>query len=282
MPERSDPKPERSDAKFEAGARNGTLPPLTPLRVFCAETPIIPAIRKPELVELAIASRSRLIYLLTGDPENVEQMIQKITAAGKVPIVNLDLLNGFSRDKYAVNYLKHCGVRGIISTHLDPLRHAHSIDLYAIQRTFLLDSGAKNTITNQLKNSPVDALEVLPAPVAPKLLDSVRAISPDIPVVGGGLIWTLKEAEDLLAQGLDAIQQTGGLGRGDRDALRLLVRRHPVRFPRFAAKLPAPSCATPVSFPQQGGARPARRRPMRHSTRHARRKSPALPLHGGD
>ena len=50
MPERSDPKPERSDAKFDAGARNGTLPPLTPLRVFCAETPIIPAIRKPELV----------------------------------------------------------------------------------------------------------------------------------------------------------------------------------------------------------------------------------------
>ena len=49
-------------------------------------------------------------------------------------------------------------------------------------------SGAKNTITNQLKNSPVDALEVLPAPVAPKLLDSVRAISMDIPVVGGGLI----------------------------------------------------------------------------------------------
>jgi glycerol uptake operon antiterminator len=85
------------------------------------------------------------------------------------------------------------------------LRHAHSIDLYAIQRTFLLDSGAKNTITNQLKNSPVDALEVLPAPVAPKLLDSVRAISPDIPVVGGGLIWTLKEAEDLLSQGLDAV-----------------------------------------------------------------------------
>jgi glycerol uptake operon antiterminator len=178
---------------------------LEPLRNYFRDTPIIPSLRNVDYLDQAIAAHGKIIYMLTGDPENCEAMIQKILAAGKLPIVNLDLLNGFSRDKYAVNYLKHCGARGIISTHLDPLRHAHSIDLYAIQRTFLLDSGAKNTITNQLKNSPVDALEVLPAPVAPKLLESVRDISPDIPVVGGGLIWTMKEAEDLLLQGLDAV-----------------------------------------------------------------------------
>lgn len=178
---------------------------LTPLRVFFRESPIIPSVRHVENLDRAIAAHGKIIYLLTGDPENCETMIQKILAAGKLPILNLDLLNGFSRDKYAVNYLKHCGASGIISTHLDPLRHAHTISLYAIQRTFLLDSGAKNTITNQLKNTPVDALEVLPAPVAPKLLNSVRAISADIPVVGGGLIWTMKEAEELLSQGLDAV-----------------------------------------------------------------------------
>ena len=166
---------------------------LTPLRVFFRESPIIPSVRHVENLDRAIAAHGKIIYLLTGDPENCETMIQKILAAGKLPILNLDLLNGFSRDKYAVNYLKHCGASGIISTHLDPLRHAHTISLYAIQRTFLLDSGAKNTITNQLKNT------------APKLLDSVRAISQDIPVVGGGLIWTMKEAEDLLTQGLDAV-----------------------------------------------------------------------------
>ena len=197
--------PERSDPKFDPGAKNAAPPLLTPLRVFCAETPIIPAIRKPELVDLAIASRSRLIYLLTGDPENVEQMIQKITAAGKVPIVNLDLLNGFSRDKYAVNYLKRVGAGGIISTHLDPLRHALAIGLYGIQRTFLLDSGAMDTISNQLRNTPVHALEILPALVAPKMLERVRAISADLPVVGGGLISNMKEVESLLEQGLSAV-----------------------------------------------------------------------------
>ena len=127
---------------------------LTPLRVFCAESPIIPAIRKPDFVEQAIASRGKLIYLLTGDLDNVEQMIRKIVAAEKIPLVNLDLLNGFSRDKYAVNYLKRVGAQGIISTHLDPLRHALAIGLYGIQRTFLLDTGAMDTISNQLRNTP--------------------------------------------------------------------------------------------------------------------------------
>jgi glycerol uptake operon antiterminator len=189
----------------EGGTKLGMPAALTPLSIFCRETPIIPAIRKPDLVEQAIASRSRLIYLLTGDPENVESMIQQILEARKVPIVNLDLLNGFSRDKYAVNYLKRVGVGGIISTHLDPLRHALAIGLYGIQRTFLLDSGAMDTITNQLKNSPVHALEILPAQVAPKMLERVRTISADLPVVGGGLIQTMKEVEALLEQGLSAV-----------------------------------------------------------------------------
>lgn len=189
----------------DAGPKNGTPATLTPLSVFCKDTPVIPAIRKPDTVELAVAARSQLIYLLTGDPDNVESMIRSILAAGKIPIVNLDLLNGFSRDKFAVNYLKRVGARGIISTHLDPLRHALSIGLYAVQRTFLLDSGAMDTISNQLKNTQVHALEILPALVAPKMLDRVRAISPDLPVVGGGLIQTMKEVEDLLAQGLSAI-----------------------------------------------------------------------------
>ncbi len=189
----------------DAGPRNGLPAALTPLGVFCKDTPIIPAIRKPETVHQAVAARSQLIYLLTGDPDNVEPMIGTVLGAGKIPIVNLDLLNGFSRDKFAVNYLKRVGARGIISTHLDPLRHALSIGLYAVQRTFLLDSGAMDTITNQLKNTQVHALEILPAMVAPKMLDRVRSVSPDLPVVGGGLIQTMKEVEDLLAQGLSAV-----------------------------------------------------------------------------
>jgi len=196
-----------ASAGSDQGRNGGKLSEtaLTPLRVFCEQTPIIPAIRRPDVVAQAVASSGKLVYLLTGDPENVETMIQQILSGNKIPIVNLDLLNGFSRDRFAVNYLKKVGAQGIISTHLDPLRHALSIGLYAVQRTFLLDSGAMDTISNQLKNSPVHALEILPALVAPKMLERVRALNLDLPLVGGGLIQTMKEVEALLAQGLSAV-----------------------------------------------------------------------------
>jgi glycerol uptake operon antiterminator len=176
-----------------------------PLLILLQQTPIIPAVRKPEHLDLALKAHGKVIYFLTGNPENCESMIQTVLAAGKVPIVNLDLLNGFARDKFAVNYLKRCGACGIISTHVDVLRHVHSIGLYAIQRTFLIDSGAMDTITAQLKNTPVDALEVLPAQVAYRLLDRMRSIFPDTVITGGGLIDTMKEVEELLLQGLVAV-----------------------------------------------------------------------------
>jgi len=178
---------------------------LTPFRVFCEETPIIPAVRRVEQLDLAIAAHGKIVYLLTGDPENCDEMFQRILAAGKLPIVNLDLFNGLSRDKYSVNFLKRAGARGIISTHMEPLRHALSVGIYAIQRTFLLDSGAMESIINHMKNTRVDAVEVLPALVAPKLLERVHAVTPDLPVLGGGLIQSMKEVEELLAQGLSSV-----------------------------------------------------------------------------
>lgn len=175
------------------------------LSLYFRETPIIPAVRKPEHLAAALAAHGSVIYFLSGDPEICEDLMQRTLAAGKLPIVNLDLFSGFSRDKHAVNYLARCGARGIISTHLDPLRHARSIGLFSIQRTFLLDSGAMETVMNQLRHTPVDALEVLPAAVAPKLLERIRSIAPEMPVVGGGLICTMKEVEALLGEGLSGV-----------------------------------------------------------------------------
>jgi glycerol uptake operon antiterminator len=177
----------------------------TPLRILYRQCPIVPALRKPEHLDAALAAHGKVVYLLTGNPENCEPMMRGVRAAGKLPIVNLDLMNGLARDKYAVNYLKRCGAAGIISTHGDTLRHVRSIGLYAIQRTFLVDSGAMEAIAAQLKNAPVDALEVLPAQVAYKLLDRARSVAPETLVTGGGLIDNLKEAEELLLQGLSAV-----------------------------------------------------------------------------
>jgi glycerol uptake operon antiterminator len=152
-----------------------------------------------------LAAHGKVVFFLTGNPENCESMFRKTLEAGKIPFVNLDLLHGFARDKYAADHLRRCGAAGIISTHTDLLRYAGSIGLYSVQRTFLVDSAAMETISAQLKKTPVDALEVLPALAAPRMADRVRAISPDTVLMGGGLISTMKELEELLLRGLDAV-----------------------------------------------------------------------------
>lgn len=175
------------------------------LGVMLRETGVIPAVRKPELLDRALDAFGKIIYLLCGDPENIEGLLQQCLAAGKLPIVNIDLVGGLSRDTHALRYLERRGARGIISTHGETLRHAQSLGLYVVQRTFLLDSGAMENICHQMKSSPVDALEVLPAVAAPKLVGRSDTLPNDIPLVGGGLISSMREAEDLLHQGLAAV-----------------------------------------------------------------------------
>jgi len=178
---------------------------LYPLRHLLLETPIIPAIRHPEHLDLALRAHGKVIYFLCGDPENIVDLLQRSLDGGKLPIVNMDLLSGFSRDSSALSYLQKRGLRGIISTHHESFRQAHALGMYVIQRTFLLDRGAMDSIANQLKSTVADALEVLPAIAAPRLVESIRTLRPEMPLVGGGLIQSTREIEDLLHQGLTSV-----------------------------------------------------------------------------
>jgi len=175
------------------------------LRATLRDASIIPAVRKLDLLDRALASHSKLIYLLCGDPESIEQVLGRILDAGKLPFVNIDLISGLSRDQHALNYLFKRGAKGVISTHGETVRQARCLGLYGVQRTFLLDSGAMENICHQMRNHPTDAIEVLPAVAAPKLARRINSDLPDIPLVGGGLIDSLREVEDLLGRGLSAV-----------------------------------------------------------------------------
>lgn len=178
---------------------------LSPLRPLLQETAIIPAIRKPEHLDKALAAHGSIIYLLCGEPETIGELLQTALDAGKIPIVNIDLVDGLSRDSYALNFLARRGAKGIISTHGETLRHAQSLGLYVIQRTFLLDSGAMENICHQIRSNSVDALEVLPAIAVPKMFERMKTVAEDMALVGGGLISSLREAQDLLSQGVAAV-----------------------------------------------------------------------------
>jgi glycerol uptake operon antiterminator len=178
---------------------------LQQLALLLQETHIIPSVRMPELITRSACAPGKLVYFLFGNPEHIAEMVEVVAASGKVPMMNVDLAAGFSRDEAAISYLAHRQVQGIISTHIEPLRTARDFGLFTIKRTFLVDSAALESGLRSLDQFLPDALEVMPAIAAPRILPKLRQWYPQLPVVAGGLITTLREIEDLLQQGINSV-----------------------------------------------------------------------------
>ena len=175
------------------------------LRALLRTYPVIPALRSLSDISEAAAAPSRVVYLLAASLSTLDEYLHTLRAQDKEVLVNLDLFAGLSRHSEAVAYVAASGSAGIISTHTDVLNLARSHGLYAVQRTFMIDSDSVSSTMRSLRRFVPDALELLPAPVAPRILPTLRQDYPDIAAVGGGLISGLQEADSLIQQGLDAV-----------------------------------------------------------------------------
>lgn len=166
---------------------------------------IVAAVRGSDTLQQALESPVKIVYLLFGGPLNIAEMTAAIRQHGKLPLVNLDLLQGFSRDAYAVEYLAQSGAAGIISTHMESLRSARSYGLITVLRTFMIDSAAVAASRRSLDRFAPDAVELLPAIAAPLVLDRIREGRAKLPIIAGGLVTDLKQAERLVTAGIDAV-----------------------------------------------------------------------------
>ena len=166
---------------------------------------IIAAIRNTEALAAAAKSPTETVYLLFGNPFNITDLLTTVRQQGKLPLVNLDLLAGFSRDAINAEYLASCGAAGIVSTHSEVLRASRRHGLITVQRTFALDSSAIDAGLRTISQFVPDAIEILPAIAAPRVVAGFRQVHPNLRIMAGGLISDLKEVETLLAAGIDAV-----------------------------------------------------------------------------
>lgn len=174
-------------------------------REVLEERHIIAAIRNMEALDAVEKAATETVYLLFGNPLNIGDLLKRVRAQGKLPLVNLDLLTGFSRDAINAEYLAACGAAGIVSTHGEVLRASRKHGLITVQRTFALDSAAIEAGLRTIRQFTPDAVEILPAVAAPRVFARFREVHPHLRIVAGGLISDLKEVESLLAAGIDAV-----------------------------------------------------------------------------
>jgi glycerol uptake operon antiterminator len=184
-----------------------TIPQATLLqwRELIEKRHIIAAVRNMEALSAAVKSPTETVCLLFGNPLNIAELLRSLRERGKLPLVNPDLLTGFSRDVINAEYLAFCGAAGIVSTHHEVLRAARKQGLITVQRTFALDSSAIKAGLRALNQFAPDAVEILPAVAAPRVVGQFRQAHPHLCIMAGGLISDLKEVEYLLGAHIDAI-----------------------------------------------------------------------------
>ena len=174
-------------------------------RQVMEERHIIAAVRNRAALEAAVRAPTEVVYLLFGNPLNISEMLRSLRSSGKLPLVNLDLMAGFSRDAVNAEFLAENHAAGIVSTHSELLRAAAKVGLITVQRTFALDSAAVEAGLRATNHFLPDAVEILPAVAAPRVANRFREAHPLLRVVAGGLVTDLKEVESVLGAGIDAV-----------------------------------------------------------------------------
>lgn len=166
--------------------------------------PIIAAIRDLNDINTVFSSNVDVIFLLTGDIINLEDIVHEIKKHKKIVFVHFDLVEGLGKDNKGVEYIStKIKPHGIISTRNNILTYAKQYGVFSIQRLFLLDSQALKTGLNSTKQIEPDAIEIMPG-IIPSMINEIMK---DIhhPVIAGGLVKTKDEVINALKAGAIAV-----------------------------------------------------------------------------
>ncbi len=172
-----------------------------------AEGPVIAAVKDDRGLAAALDSDVAVIFLLYGDVLTIGELVGRAHRAGKVVFVHLDLVEGLSAREVSVDFLaRNTEADGVLSTKAALTRRARELGLVGIQRFFLLDSMAVQSIEKHLDRDVSDLIEVLPG-LMPKIIRRVRAVAGK-PVIAGGLITEKEDVTAALGAGAVAVSTT--------------------------------------------------------------------------
>ncbi|MGV8981374.1 glycerol-3-phosphate responsive antiterminator [Clostridium sp.] len=159
------------------------------------ENPVIAAVNDLEKLEKAIKSPCEIIFLLTGNIFNLQELVNNVKASGKSVFVHLDLIEGFSRNACALKYINEIiKPNGIITTKSSLIRSAKEMGLFSIQRLFMLDALSLESGISSIRTIRPDAVEILPG-IMPRVTKTIST-EVNIPIITGGLI---SDKEDVIA-----------------------------------------------------------------------------------
>jgi glycerol uptake operon antiterminator len=161
------------------------------------------AIVSEEQLELALASRTPIVFVLRGNGLALGSSIRRIHAAGKLAAVHLDLVDGVRADPRGVAWIARLGADAIITSQGRLMPVIRKEGAIAILRLLLSRRTHLDTAFTAVSRAGPDIIEVLPGVILPTL----AALMPKfgVPLLAGGFIRTEADAEDVIAAGATGI-----------------------------------------------------------------------------
>lgn len=171
---------------------------------YCAETPVIAALKSEDLIEKMRPIESKIIYILCGDICNIADIVASIKAMGKIAIVHIDLVTGLAPNAACVDFLmKHTQADGIISTKSFLIKRARELGFFSVQRFWVMDALTYYNVVKYVKTTDPDLVEFMPA----GLSKAIRFLKQEVskPIMASGLVLDKEDIIGALSAGAIAV-----------------------------------------------------------------------------
>lgn len=172
-----------------------------------ARSPIIAGIKNDKWLEDCKSSNCEIVYILYGDICSIADIVQQIKDAGKMVIVHIELIAGFSTKEICVDFIKkYTKADGIISTKSHLIKRANELGMFTVQRFFMLDAITYVNVKKNVKVNNPDVVELMPAGTT-KMIRYVQD-EVDKPIVASGLVLDEEDVMEALKAGALAVSTT--------------------------------------------------------------------------
>ncbi|ALC80521.1 MULTISPECIES: glycerol-3-phosphate responsive antiterminator [Bacillus] len=161
---------------------------------------ILPAIRNMKQFDEFLKNDFCYGVLLDVHLGQLKGILRAAESNNKKLLVHVDLIQGIKHDEYGTEFIcQELKPAGILSTRTSVIAKAKQKKVLAIQRMFLLDTGAMDKSIELVKKYRPDFIEVLPG-VVPLLIKEVKEKT-GIPILAGGFIRTEENIQQALEAG---------------------------------------------------------------------------------
>lgn len=147
--------------------------------------PIIAAVNDINRLEEALESPCEVLFLLSGSIFNLKEIVKKVHNSNKNIYVHIELLEGSSKDITALKFIGNVvKPDGIITTKANLIKNARELDLFSIQRLFMIDSLSLETGIKSIRATNPNAVEIMPG-IIPQVTEKMIKMTRKAVITGG-------------------------------------------------------------------------------------------------